>query len=244
MRKSPYVVTAFSSLLVGVVTVYSFPVLATTASQIFTDSVVFQKVIDVAGGLKNSDGPVKIKDNLRVTGNITVDGTSNIVVSAADVVIGTSQSNSVGAESYLQSETLQDALNNELAINLDDFLPGTTWNVTNITQDDTYQDTTGQITFKANGTVTLDSGRVAVAGWVAADEDTDCTPPENIEYTLYNNNVLFLTWETTVDGHDSYSNSAAVTVYANSKDSIGMVGTGGCGELGGDRISVFERVVE
>lgn len=242
MRKTPYVITALFSLVCGAAIVYSFPALADTANQIFTDSVVFQKVIDVAGGIKNSTGPVKVKDNLKVTGNLTVDGSSNIAVSAQDVLLGGAQPSNLGEQSYLQSETLQQALNNELAIDLSALLPGTTWSVTNVSKDSTYEDTTGQMTFNEDGTITLDSGRVAVAGWVAASENSDCSVPSNIQYTLYNNNVVFLTWDTTVDGKVTDSDSAAITIFANSTDSIGMIGTGGCGELGADRISVLEKV--
>lgn len=223
--------------------IFQLPALAESATELFTTPVTFQKVISVLNGINNSVGPVKVKDNLIVTGNLTVKGDSDIQLSAKDVIIQSKKKTDITGQSFLESTTLQAALDNELAVNLNTLLPDTTWNVTNITKDETYEDTTGQITFNEDGTITLESGRVAVAGWVASSEDSDCTYPENIEYTIYNNNVMFLTWDAVSDGNSS-SDSTAITLFANSTDSLGMIGTGGCGQLGSDRISVLERITE
>lgn len=69
-----------------------------------------------------------------------------------------------GNNNSLTSENLQQALNNEIAPDLHKILSGTTWTVTNKNgADSTYNNTFGQITFNADGSVTF-AGAIAAFG--------------------------------------------------------------------------------
>lgn len=229
-------------VVLGAVLVITVPALATTSSDIITSSVVYKKIVDVQHGLKNSLGNVKVNDNLTVTGNLHVDGTNNLTVNAADVQIQTSHVSSTNGETYLESTNLQNALDNELAIDLPTLLPGTTWTVQNITSDPTYSDSSGQITFGTD-TLTIDSGKLAALGVVNPDDDSMCSDlTGDVNYSLYNNGIVYATWNTDLGNGNITSNSTAVTMFVQNTDSIGLVGSGGCGQVGSNRISILTRV--
>lgn len=233
-------------ILLGMLFIAAVPVFANSAQEVVKNSVVYKKVVSIQKGLKNPLGPVRIKDNLKVTGNLDVDGTSNITVNASDVRISSTNS-ATGVSSFLESKNLQNALDNELAIDLESFLPGTTWAVSNTTSDTTYYGYTGQITFDDTA-LTIDSGRVAAFGLTHPDSGSFCTTVDTtISYDMFANNLMYVSWSTersvtTDEEADTDASSAVATIFANSKDTIGLVGAGGCGEVGTDRISVLTRV--
>lgn len=158
-------------------------------------------------------------------------------VMADNVIIDTSGN-------ALTSTNLQDALNNEMAVDLSKLLPGTTWAITNKTTDMFYRGTTGQVTFSTNGTLIVDSGRFAAGGIVSASENfpTCYIPTGPINYELLSNTIMYLSWNGTMVGFGTYPLDGIITVVAKSKDSIILVGEGGCGGSGVQRISVLTKV--
>lgn len=162
---------------------------------------------------------------------------STTQVTADNVVIDTSGN-------VLTSTNLQDALNNEMAVDLSKLLPGTTWTITNKTSQSFYSGTTGQVTFSTNSTLTVDSGRFAAGGIVSASENfpTCYIPTGPIDYELLSNTIMYLSWNGIMVGLGTYQQDGIITVIAKSKDSIILVGEGGCGGSGVQRISVLTKV--
>jgi len=139
---------------------------------------------------------------------------------------------------------LQTALNDQLAVSLKKSLPGTTWKIANKTSDTTYSGTIGQVTFSADS-FTIDSGRFAASGIAAATENVFCLKPTNpIKYELINESVIDVLW----NGQDRtnpaqiLAQEAVITIASKSKDTMVMVGMGGCGMVGTPRISVLTKV--
>lgn len=238
MKKKGFLFIALG-LLAGIGISFAVPVIAKAQKQIFDQAVVFKKVIDAREGIKNKKGAVKVKDNLVVTGNLNVEGETNLAVSASNITLNNDAS-TASIASFTESENLQDALDNEIAIDFASLLPGTTWTVTNVSEEDDYTGTTGQITFSEDGaSFSLDSGRMAPGGLVDADEDSSCNAPTgDISYTLYNNQVLYITWSPETGG----TSSTALQLFGNSTESIGLLGSGGCGNVGGERFATLTRV--
>lgn len=229
--------------LVGASSLLVMPAFANGGVEQFVTGVVFKRALDIRDGIRNTVGAVKVRDDLTVTGNLRVGGESDLEIDARDVVIRTRDVSSNNPNTYLESTNLQNALDNELAVNLSDFLPGTTWTVTNITSDTIYANSTGQVTFSSDGIV-LDAGRLAALGITHDDEETGCSPLlTDISYDLYMNSIIYANW-TTGSAELSYDHSAVVSVFVQSKDSIGLIGSGGCGEVGVDRISILTRVTD
>ncbi len=239
MKKIMYIVTG---AVLGGILVMAAPTIAAGTQKIFTESVVFQKIINVKKGIKNSSGAVTVKDNLRVIGNLDLDGSHNLTIDAADVTITTDSPQGTGPTSFLESTDLQTALDNELAIDLSTLLPGTTWTVENVTSDETYNGTTGQVSFTADS-MTVDEGRVAAFGLTHPDSGATCDNDNltDVTYDLYSTNLLYATWSTG-EGNQLNTSNSVVTVFADDTNTIGLVGSGGCGELGSDRISILTRV--
>ena len=148
-------------------------------------------------------------------------------------------------DNALNSNNLQDALNNEMAIDLSKLLPGTTWTVTNKSANSTYKGTTGQVTFSNDGTFTIDSGRFAAGGIISASENvSSCYIPTGpINYELLSNAIMYLSWTGDLPQYntDNYPIDGIITVVAKSKDSIILVGEGGCGGQGMQRVSVLTK---
>ncbi|HLL54126.1 MAG TPA: hypothetical protein VK447_11290 [Myxococcaceae bacterium] len=148
-------------------------------------------------------------------------------VRAEDVVLSNGGNN-------LQSSNLQQALDSEMRVNLAELLPGTTWNVTNKSSDETYRNTTGRISFTSTGSVMrLEAGRFAVAGQVHTSEGAFCNPHTDMSYEVLADSVLFVSSES--------QGSTAITVASATTNRILLVGTGGCGELGSTRVSILTR---
>ena len=142
----------------------------------------------------------------------------------------------------LTSDNLQDALDSEIAIDLGQLLPGTTWSVANKTRDENYEGYTGQITFaETGGTFTIDSGRFAAPGILHPDEDLvvnegRSAPVGAVGYEILSNTVLYLRWDTTRDDVDD----AIINVVARSTDTLVLTGTGGSGLIAA-KISVLTK---
>jgi len=142
----------------------------------------------------------------------------------------------------LKSDNLQDALDNEMAIDLEQLLPGTTWEVSNRTRDELYEGFAGQITFSdIDDTFTIDSGRFAAAGILHPSEDPvvnedRSAPAGPVSFEILSNSVMYFRWDTTRNDEDD----AIITIVVHSKASLVMVGQGGSGLLA-DKISVLSK---
>lgn len=209
--------SAVGVMILGLIAVNS-PTIAATANQIFSEKVVFQKVINVQAGIKNTEGKVKVNDDLRVTGNITGD------LAASNVVLGSGGGTSLSTQSALDSDNLQDALNEELAINFSQRLPGTTWDISNTTNQVTYADSTGQITFVDEDTATIDTGSFAAAGLNADDEFLCAAMSGTVHYEVVENKVLYLSWSDV----NSQDWEAFLPILASNVSSLSVIGSGGC----------------
>jgi hypothetical protein len=130
---------------------------------------------------------------------------------------------------------------------VDRFLLGT-WTVRNETVDPTYSETTGQVTFFDDGSMTIDSGRFAAAGLVA-EEGTFCNFPllsisfKHLGKSLFAKRFLYfsVSAESPANG-DPIQGDAMITILEHKRDKITMIGSGGCGRLGTPRISYLERI--
>jgi len=168
--------------------------------------------------------------------DIPIDPT--VKVSAENVVID-------NEGNALTSDNLQEALDDEIAIDITKVLKGSTWEVKNKTQEEAYVGTKGEITFSSTeNTFTLNFGRFAAAGLIHESEDVCYNYPVGaISYELLNNKVMYLTWISQYRGYDEQAPSEAVIfIVAQDKNSIVMVGRGGAGSVGRLRISILKRV--
>lgn len=218
-------------LILGLGVLYQIPVLAETTKQIFSQKVVFQKLIDVQNVISNSKGKVVIDDNLKVNG--TIQG----AIYADDVLLGSPVGSSVSMQSVLDSDNLQDALDKELAIDIAALLPGTSWTITNTTTQTTYSETTGTITFVDADTLTIDEGRFAAAGLNHDSEFICAALSGEVSYQVFNNTLLYLSWSD-VNGQ---SFDAIMPIFASNKSSMSLVGSGGCPSGMNDSISTLTK---
>lgn len=154
-------------------------------------------------------------------------------VSADNVLIDT-------AANSLTSTNLQDALDKEMAINLSQMLPGTTWMIINKTTDPVHKGcATGQVTFSAD-TLMIDQGSFAAAG---LRFDTTCGqltcdfPDTPISYEVLQNSIMYVTWR-----NNNWDWSANITIFARNRNTLSMIGEGGCGGQGMSRISILTKV--
>jgi len=122
---------------------------------------------------------------------------------------------------------------------------GTTWTIVNKSIDSFYSGTTGQITFSTD-TFTVDSGRFASAGIVAASENDDfCFKPLNpISYELVGNSLIYVTWvgQARQDPTATLQQEAVITIDSRDKGKLVLVGEGRCGGSGIPRISILTNV--
>lgn len=226
--KNYHKISLVTLCLVGFVTVSS-PVWSETTRSIITESTIFKKVLDVRDGIKNKDGAVVIKDNLRVQGNLTVDEQINVNLQADDIQVS-------AADSNLSATNLQDALDNQLAIDLATVLNGS-WTVVNTTNDIAFDGHTAEVRF-VNGTLIVDDGRMAAGGLVDATNLGCSLPSSSISYQVFGSNMIYLEWESS-----GYFESTVLTVFAQDENTLSVVGSGGmCGENGIDRISTLTRI--
>ncbi len=173
----------------------------------------------------------------------------NIKVLAQNVSIDT-------GSNALKSDNLQDALDKELAVDLGKTLLGKTWKVTNKTADPTYTGTTGQIKFNEDGTINLMSGYFAAIGKVHSSEISFCHIPIIINYEIISDGVMYVSAQVKQRDVNSlpilpgYKSRAADSTYTTDEDSVVKVvsrttdkivvtGSGGCGSVGSERISIL-----
>lgn len=136
------------------------------------------------------------------------------------------------AGNKLISNDLQSALDDELAINLSEYLPGTTWTIKNKAGMDWFRDTTGQLTF-SSGSFSLDQGKFAAAD--IPDKLTICTDTPPFSYEIISDSVIYLTYNINCVNAGPTSISRTLTVAAKNKNNIILVGFNGY-------ISILTRV--
>lgn len=230
------------SLMIGAIclVIVATPTYADTIKQVFNEVVVFKQKIDVRDGIHNKKGPVRVKDNLKVKGNLTVNGKFNGEVTAQDVNV----SRGITTASDTESINLQTAIDEEIAIDIAEMVKGKTWDITNTTTDNDYENTTGQVTFSDDGTTfTLNSGSLAAIGAIAENsESVYCTggarQTGTITYQMFGPNTMYITW-TNVE-QDSIGN--VVDAQTNNLSQLVLVGQGGCGQISTERISTLTLV--
>ena len=143
----------------------------------------------------------------------------------------------VRGNSKLKSGNLQSALDDELAIDLTQLLPGSTWHITNKTSDRWYKNTR-QVTFDTEP-LTVNSGKFAAAGLFSDYSVGDACPPTTpISYEIINNSMLYVEWRYSCGGVGGGYRSATITVFADSQESVTMIGLGGDGAIGIGKISI------
>lgn len=152
-----------------------------------------------------------------------------------NVQVAASQVSVIQANNNLQSSDLQSALDKEIAVDNGKSLIGT-WDIENTTDDPIYQGTAskGKVTFNSDGSYTLSSGGLAVAGKVVAGTNTFCAIPTKQTYSLVGNNAIYFQ-------ADQGGNGFGFIVDSKS-NAITLVGQGGCGNVGSLRISKLTRV--
>ena len=166
-------------------------------------------VVLLAAGCSDSDGGPKV-----LARDVVVDNAANV----------------------LESADLQAALDDEMAIDLSELLPGTTWDVVNEGEDQSYGGTTGQVSF-AESTMSVDSGSLGAAGLAADVINPVLTGP--IAYKVFGNEVILITW---YEEGDPDAESAFMAAIARKKDTIVVWGLGGHGVGGTPRVSVLTKV--
>jgi len=184
-----------------------------SASQIVFKSTNGVQLASLAGGV--IDPSIKV-----LAENVTIDNTSNA----------------------LKSDNLQDALDKEIAVSLQKTLTGQTWNITNKTADTTYAGTTGAgvVKFNDDGTMTLLSGAFAAIGKVNGNENSFCNIPQTINYELISNDVVYVSSSVkSRTDSNTYSEDTVLKIASRTKDKIVVTGTGGCGYVGFERISIL-----
>lgn len=124
-----------------------------------------------------------------------------------------------------------------------------TWSVRNETADQNYSGSkaTGQITFSGDH-MTINSGGLAAAGLVAGSEQAFCLLPQDpISFKIIGNGskqVLYLSW-TGLGRKKPYAllpQDATITFIKFNRNEATLIGLGGCGSVGGQRISHLTRV--
>lgn len=190
------------------------------AKRVLARNVVFNATGAQAGGVSAFQASGDVDPDLKVLAtNVEVSNTGNA----------------------LASNNLQSALDNELAVDLATALPGSTWTIQNRSADDTYGNVGGEVTFTKDGKMTL-TGRFAAAGLVSGAETSFCNIPTDMRYEVLGNAVVYVSAH--VKGREgSYEEDQVVVpaVAARTRDTIVMVGSGGCGIIGQDRVSILTR---
>jgi hypothetical protein len=108
-------------------------------------------------------------------------------------------------DNSLESENLQDALDNEMAINIPSALSGKSWSVENRSALPDLDNCQGQITFSSSSSVTIESGKLAVPGiWSKSADRSSIYGGNGFEYQysesatieFLSNSVIWVTWQT------------------------------------------------
>ena len=124
----------------------------------------------------------------------------------------------------LKSTNLQDALNDELAVDLAALLPGSTWTIIN-KGNYAYSGNTGSVTF-SNGTLTLDAGTFGAVG-ISNEVIEGCKNILPFNYEIINNSTFFITWDYTCPGVDRILHAQTTSnVFVNDINRITVTGIG------------------
>jgi len=163
-----------------------------------------------------------------------------------------------GNNSSLTSENLQQALNHEIAPDLNKILPGTTWTVINKKgADSTFENIDGRVTFNKNGSITF-TGSIAAFGvttepgpQVGGGFFSPCYPTTTVvTYEAVSSGAIYVLRQE-IDPSQPSTNITAtkntasvVTLISAKKGELVLAGQGGCGRQGTDRISTLTLVPE
>lgn len=132
----------------------------------------------------------------------------------------------------LSSDDLQDALDNEMAVDLSTVFVGT-WTIENKTKDPAYDGLSGQITVSSDGTFSMDSGVFAAAGISAT-----CTPLSNPTYEILgNDSIIYIIFT-----DENATRDSVMSVISATSDQIALVGDGACGLAGITKASILTKV--
>lgn len=140
--------------------------------------------------------------------------------------------------SQIESDNVQDALE-EISSRLSAVMVGA-WHIQNYNQE-IYHDSTGQVVINDDGTFDLTEGSFAAIGMGSGTaQDGFCNhTEENQTYQLYAEElVLFKHF------NSSTENTAIPRLVKLRKNKMIFIGSGGCGNPGRQRISIFTRIFE
>ena len=155
-----------------------------------------------------------------------IDSTTKIY---AENVIFESESNS-----SVESDNVQDAIN-ELSLILSKVMIGT-WDIENKNNENLHSDT-GKIQINADGTFYLMEGSFAAIGQGSGEADPFCDHIDGTEmYTVITDEVIIFEHY-----NGSTLNSVIPTLISVKADEIIYLGSGGCGQVGKQRVSILTR---
>jgi hypothetical protein len=125
-----------------------------------------------------------------------------------------------------------------------------TWTIRNETTDANYAGSkaSGQVTFSADDTMTIDGGGLAAAGLVNGSEPAICLLPQApISIKVFGtgaNHVLYVSWTGLPrrTGGALVPQSAVIDIVKLNRNEAILIGQGGCGAVGTPRISHLTRV--
>jgi len=125
-----------------------------------------------------------------------------------------------------------------------------TWTVQNETTDPQYarRTPTGQVTFAADGTMTVDEGGFAAAGIVNGSARGSCHRPQApISFKVLGAGAkqkVYLSWTGAARKAPTslYPQDAVLDVVKLTRNEMILAGQGGCGDVGAVRISYLTRV--
>lgn len=132
----------------------------------------------------------------------------------------------------LGSSNAQEVLQ-ELGLNLAEVMVGK-WTITNRNQEEEHV-ATGEVTINSDGTFNLSMGSFAAIGMGTDGSLCDHIEAGQVYEVIANGVVMF----THMNG--TTQNTVIPTLASLRKDKIVFVGSGGCGEVGRQRVSILER---
>lgn len=144
--------------------------------------------------------------------------------------------------SQIESDNVQDALE-EITLILSDVLVGT-WDIQNYNQEDCHAPT-GKIIINNDGTFDLTEGSFAAIGMGSGEAPGEYAcdhSQENQTYEIYTDEVVAFSFFGLNAGPDDEPDSVIPRLIKLRKNEIIFVGTGGCGLVGRDRISILTKV--
>lgn len=152
--------------------------------------------------------------------------------------------------SQIESDNVQDALE-EISLNLPDVMVGT-WDIQNYNQEINHE-STGKVVIYDDGTFDLIEGSFAAIGMGSGTAEDEmgglCNhTEENQTYHIYIAELISFThfnpgtplWPV----ENPIENSAIPRLVKLRENEIIFIGSGGCGEMGSERISILTRIVE